>query len=176
MKKHIPLIIGLSLPVLFILIISAVIYLPVLSIKPQHNFLYVMQDKYARYDQVSMYKYDVENGKIVTKPNTKKFPEQVLLNEPPKLYLYDINTSTSHEVSFADAQKFSIDPGPSSPDGYTVEYKYGHDGVFELFGSNNGSNGYYISKGNGSKKLKGISNFDGYWGYDEEFQIIGWIK
>jgi hypothetical protein len=176
MKKHIPLLIGISLPVLFILVISAVIYLPVLSIKPQHDFIYVAQNEYAPYDQASKYIYDIKDGKVITKPNTKKFPEQILLNEPPKLYMYDINTDTSHEISLADAQKLSVDPGPSSPDGYMVEYKYGHDGIFELFGSDNGSNGYYVSKDNGSKKLKGIVNFNGYWGYNEGFKIIGWIK
>ena len=39
MKKHIPLIIGISIPILMILFVAGSIYLPGLFIKPGYNFL-----------------------------------------------------------------------------------------------------------------------------------------
>jgi hypothetical protein len=56
-----------------------------------------------------------------------------------------------------------------------VTYEYGHDGIFELFGSRNDNDGYFISKGNGKKKINGLSS-DQYSRYGRWFNLIGWIK
>ena len=175
--KNIPILIGIALPFLFIIIIAAMVYLPSISVKPQYNFLYTSSETRVRFDgEMSIYSYGVREGKLVTKQNPKRYPEQVLLDEKPTLYVYDVKANASREISFDEAQKLSLDAGPTSPDGYTVTYKYGHNGIFELFGSDTNKNGYFITKGNGAKKLTGFGNLGRYWGYEGAFEIIGWIK
>jgi type II secretory pathway pseudopilin PulG len=183
MKKHLPLIVGLALPVLFIIIISLVVFLPSITIKPQHNFLYTKVDSYNRYGQSYTTAYKVEDSKITTVitpiPNYKELygTTTSLLKEAvnlPDLYLYDVKSNTSHKITLDQAQTYTLDPGPSSPDGYTVAYNYSNDGIFDLFGSSNSNDGYFISKGNGKKKLNSIDS-DGYYS-SSNFRLIGWIK
>lgn len=174
-SKHLPLIIAIALPLVFILVISIIIFTPSLFIKPQHNFLYTTDNSYYSYDQGFKNTYAVKNSHIVTDPlpipaNSTYQPQK----DSPAIYLYDVQSDSSHEVTFTAAQNYLLDPGPSSPDGYTVSYQYGHDGIFEIFGSNGNNSNYVISKGNGKKKLSGITN-DRYYGQGG-FKLIGWVK
>jgi hypothetical protein len=171
--KNLPLIIGISLPVIFIIIISVVIFTPSLFIKPQHNFIYTTEDTYYGNEKYAK-TYEIKDSKIVLVPSTVQ-ENQMLQKDAPTLYLYDVKTDSSHQISLEEAQKYTVDPGPSSPDGYTVTYEYGHDGIFELFGSRNDNDGYFISKGNGKKKINGLSS-DQYSRYGRWFNLIGWIK
>jgi hypothetical protein len=181
MKKHIPLIIGIALPFVFIILIAAVVYLPNTFINPQHDFIYTTADQY-NYNYIYKNVFEIKNGKLVLNPvvmststvNNYRY-ENRIIEDAPKLYRYSIEKSSINEISFAEAEKLSLDPGPTSPDGYTVEYRYAHDGIFELFGSNNNNNGYFISKGNGGKKLPAI-NTTTYRYNDGNFKFIGWVK
>ena len=171
--KHLPVLIGIFLPVIFIVIITIVIFAPSLSIKPEHNFLYIADKNYLEYNQQYQHTYAVRDSLIVLEPITPR-EDVIQTEESPTLYLYDVKKNTSHQISFAEAQNYFLDPGPSSPDGYTIVRDYGHDGIFELMGSNDSNNGYFISKDNGKKKLSGL---DGrrYW-HEGNFTLIGWIK
>jgi hypothetical protein len=174
--KNLPLIVGIALPILFILIISALVFLPSLSIKPQYNFLYTNQDDYYSYGQGYKNTYKVENGKIALEPLPVP-PKGELISyksDSPKIYFYDFKNNSSHEITWKDALKLNLDPGPSSPDGYNVSYYYGNDGIFELFGSGNNSRGYFVSKGSAKKKLSGLLA-DNY-SYQGNFKFIGWVK
>lgn len=174
--KNIPLLIGITLPIVFILIISVVIFTPSLFIKPQYNFLYSNNDSYY-YDYNNRYSntYVVENNRLSLSPLPATAGVTYKADNPP-LYLYDVKNNSSHQVEWSEAKNFNIDPGPSSPDGYVVKYQYSNDGIFELFGSNGNQNGYVISKGNGSKKLNGL-NSNGYSYYNSgNFKFIGWVK
>lgn len=169
-NKNLPLIVGLVLPLLFIAVLSGVLFVPSVFVNPQHNFIYAGERDYSYYRaQYSM--YGVTNGQIVFTPAVPE--EGKPIGNPPKLYLYDVKSNSSHEISLDDAKKIALDPGPSSPDGYTVSYLYGHDGIFELFGSNGDRRGYFISKGAGKKRLSGIGQ-DMYQRGD--IQVIGWVK
>ncbi len=176
--NHFPLIVGIALPIIFIVIIAIVIFTPSLFVKPGHNFIYTTEatDVYSYYQS---YKntYFVENNKIISKPTpipAKEYEGYGYKGEFPTLYMYDVVTNTSHEVTASDITNLNLDPGPSSPDGYTVAYDYSHEGIFELFGSNGNNSGYFISKGNGKKKLDGLLG-NSYGGRDS-FRLIGWIK
>ena len=182
MNKHTPLIIGISLPIIFILVISIVIFGPAFFVKPQYDFIYTTEsDRYSYNQQEYKNTYDIKDGHIVLEPveyqkikENDTYYDQIKQKHAPVLYVYNMKTNSSHEISFADAQKLSLDPGPSSPDGYTVSYQYNHDGIFELFGSSGQSNGYFISKDNGKKKLNALVA-DEYWGQGS-FKLIGWIN
>ena len=178
--KHLPLIIGISLPIIFIIIVSIIIFTPSLSIKPQHNFIYTVYDNYG-YNQkyINIYTISKEQQIIVeTNPLPElPIPKDVIYKKDlAPLYLYDVKTDTSHQITLEEAQKYIIDPGPSSIDGYTVKYEYNNDGIFEIFGPNGNSNGYFMEKGNARKELTGLANTDRYSYYPGNFKFIGWIK
>ncbi len=184
LKKHLPLIVAIALPIIFIGILALVIAVPSMRINPQHDFVYV--DKYERDANPYMvvtYKneYVLKDGKLELYPLNSRFDELSGIDkesreyrDAPKLYYYSVAENTSREISFADAQQLALVAGPSSPDGYTVKYEYNSDGVFELFGSDSGSE-YVIAKGNARKTLTGMpSDANYYGGYD--FTLIGWVN
>ncbi|MEK7161699.1 MAG: hypothetical protein AAB729_03350, partial [Patescibacteria group bacterium] len=70
-KKNIPLIIALCIPVLMVLVLAAVIYLPGLGKKPAHNFIYMTGDNYYNYGQS---KYLVSDGYIRENPSATITP------------------------------------------------------------------------------------------------------
>ncbi|MDB5204776.1 MAG: hypothetical protein JWP09_804 [Candidatus Taylorbacteria bacterium] len=174
--KHLPLIIGISLPVIFIIIISVVVFTPSLYIKPQHNFLYSTDDNNYGYSATYKNTYIAENNQL----SIHALPVQLNGNyaykeDSPTLYLYDVKTNSSHQITFDEAKKYTIDSGPSSQDGYTVKYEYNNDGIFGLFGSGHDGSGYFIEKGNGRRELTGLTSSDRYY-YQGNFNLIGWIK
>ena len=99
----------------------------------------------------------------------------VYKGDAPPLYLYDVKSNTSHIITFDDTKNYTVDPSPSSPDGYNIKYEYNNNGFFELFGSNNNNSGYFIEKNGGKKNLNGL---DGSSPYVDQgnFQFIGWVK
>jgi hypothetical protein len=173
MKKNLPLIIGIALPLIFIALVSFAIFIPQLGVKPKHNFVYTTSERYYAYDRVYQNTYTVRDNKIVLSalavPVATKTPEQIA----PPLYLYDVTSQTSHQISFEEAKKYTVDQGPSSPDGYIISYAYNNQGIFEIFGSNGNNSGYVISKGNAKKNLNGLVR-DQYWG-SNELKVIGWV-
>lgn len=172
--KNIPLLVGIALPIIFILIISVVIFGPSLFIKPQYNFLYSTDDSYYRYNEAYSNKYEVKDNHLSLSPLPVNTGVIYKDNNPP-LFLYDVKNDSTHQIDFDTAKNFTLDPGPSSPDGYSIIYKYNHEGLFELFGNSNNQDGYVVSKGNGSKALRGLSS-DGYNYYSGNFKFIGWVK
>jgi len=173
MKKHLPLIVGISLPIIFILLISIAIFVPSFFIKPQYNFIYSSEDYYG-YNQGYKNTYAVEDGSIVLQALPVQ-PNQTYKGDSPTLYLYDVKNNSSHKITLNETKKYTIDSGPSSPDGYTIKYERNHDGIFELFGSNGDGSGYFIEKDSGKKELTGLINDSQYY-YQNSFKLIGWIK
>ena len=86
--KNIPLLIGITLPIIFILIISVVIFTPSLFIKPQYNFLYSNNDSYY-YDYRYSNTYTVENNRLSLSPLPATSGVTYKDGNPP-LYLYDV--------------------------------------------------------------------------------------
>ncbi len=191
MKKNLPLIVGIAVPAVFVIILALVIYIPSLYVNPQYNFLYSSENNYYSYPYNLGYKnyYKVgKDGKIALEPTpypgygiVKNLPVPADLEkysykgDAPPLYLYNIINGSSKEISLEDAQKYSLDPGPTSPDGYNINYDYNYGGIFDLMGGGGNNSGYYISKGTGKKKLN-IFNSTQNGGYYMNFNFIGWIK
>lgn len=168
--KNVPLIIAVALPVIFIVIVALFVYIPKANLSPKYNFIYTSRD----YTFYGAYKNDfaIVNGKITLKPNPEVIDAKNM-SDMPTLYVYNVTDDTSRTITFAEAKELMLDPGPSSPDGYTVEYDYGHDGIFEIFGSNGNNRGAFISKGGAKKKVM-IGSADRY--YSDSFRLLGWIK
>jgi hypothetical protein len=168
--KNPALAVGIALPLVFIAAISIVVFTPSLSIKPVYNFIYTTDD--SPYGQGYQNTYTINDGHIAVTPVPVE-KGQTPKADMPQLYLYDVQSDTAHQISFDQAAALDVDPGPSSPDGYTVQYESSNDGIFQLFGSDDSSQGYFISKGNGRKKLNGLAG-NGY--YQQDFNLIGWVQ
>lgn len=186
LKKHLPLVVAIALPIVFIGILAAAIMLPSMRMNPQHDFVYVDHSDMDKFSYEPIYfrnKYAVEGEKIVRVPlevpqraqaDSLAIPSGYRYEDAPTLYYYSIRENTSREISFEEAQVLTVAAGPSSPDGYNVSFEYSSDGIFELFGSGSDS-GYVISKGAARKSLTGMSvDQNGYGGYN--FELIGWVK
>ena len=175
--KNLPLIIGITLPIVFIVIISIIIYIPALSIRPSYNFIYTTNDDYA-YNQVYRNTYNVVNGHIALQNIDVKPPltNQVYKGDAPDLFFYDVKTNTATKITPDQAKAYTLDPGPTSPDGYTINYEYSNEGIFSLFGSNSRDSGYFIEKNSGRKRLDGLVGQNGTYYYQGYVKILGWIK
>lgn len=185
--KQLPVIIAIALPVLFIIIISLVLYVPAMSVRPAHDFIYSYSSENGYYPYSGYYRntYKVSDGRIVTEPvyNVNKLESNgsvVARGDYPPIYRYDVNVGASREISLADARKLVLDAGPSSPDGYSVSYEYGRGDIFDLFGSNRNNSGYFISKGGARKRIEGLVGANGIINQniygDQGIKVVGWVK
>lgn len=172
-KKNVPLIVGLSIPVLMIIFVAASIYLPGLFVQPKVNFLYSLGGDYY-----SKSKYYVLDDKIALgqiaypeKGNTGRWVES---RREPKLYFHDVVKNQNKEISFEEAQTLALDHNVKSPDGFEItrgEYSYS---IFEILTTRGHSWGTrYITGHNVSKKLN-IPDRDDSYGYYGDFQFLGW--
>ena len=173
-KKNITLVLGISIPILMILLVAGSIYLPGLFIKPHFNFLYVsVDDSYYNYNNGQQ--YSVQNDKLVK--NEIKQPENPNYNPPQgesKLYLYNVTKNESEEVSFSDAQNLNLDSNIKSPDDFEVVYGSRGDSFFPFFwGSGTDYNARYLTGHNVSRKLNLQLNGSSYY---NNFRFLGWIK
>jgi hypothetical protein len=169
--KNLPLIIGIALPIVFIAVIAAVLYVPSLFVNPKHDFLYTLPDSNYYYYGSYENEYVVKNGALTVSPLPLRGDEKILATLPD-LYLYDVETDTSKQIDREEAQMLKLSPGPSSPDGYLVEYRYSNSGIFELFGGGGNDNGYVIQKEGAAKHLSGLGNANGWSG---NFSFVAWI-
>ena len=156
MKKNLTLIVGLALPIVFILIIAISIAIPKNFVNPAHNFIYTEPVEYYNFKNF----FDLEEGKLVLKRNSYFTDEMLAENsywirnvkEAPKLYLYDVEKDASYEISFTDAQNYNLVAGPDSPDGYSVTKTYTHVGIFEIFGRYDDRENYFLTAPSGKSK------------------------
>ena len=190
-KENLVLAVGLTLPLLLIVLFFVASVLPKsMGTPPQHEMLFTTM-KYE-YESSSDYLLDfyVKNTQLMVK--AKKNDDKGKNFNSKRLMAYDGKTETVREIAIdtsklADASKlgdgvevvldetknFSIDTSPTSPDGYTLEgSNYGSSGlVGGLFGGGYRNNGYRIKKGSIAYKL--VNTPVDY--YYDQMQFIGWV-
>jgi hypothetical protein len=175
MKKNLPLIIGLAIPVLMIVFVAAAIYIPSLFAHPQYSFVFSAGDTYStNYGD----HYSVVKNTIVK--NTVPYPKDQNNAPYPKsnpigLFVYNAKTDSVSPITFEEAQKLTVDISSKSPDGYILDRGGNNNGIFEIFGSNRNYNEWYLKKGVVSKKVYLTAQNDryGYNGYYDQF--LGWV-
>lgn len=183
MKKNLPLIIGLAVPVLMIVFIAAAIYLPNLTAHPQYSFIYSARDPY-NYNGYGD-QYSVKDSKITKETINPPKPIPTPGYTPPEypvtktyLYIYDAASQTAKEITFEDAQKYTLNNNQTSPDGYSLEQGGRNAGIFDLFGGYDYSKGpeWYLRNGAANKKvnLQFPGSTSNYY-YNSNFQLVGWI-
>jgi hypothetical protein len=172
-KKNLPLIAGITIPILLILFVAGSIYLPGLFVKPKYNFLYMTGPSYGQ-------PYLVANGKLEQNTATSSVigptafpPNYAPTQNLPRLFVYDVRKNQSESISFADAQKLSLDTNPQSSDGFSI-VSGGNDGGSFLFGGAPSDSYYtkYLTGHNISRKLN-LPNQENYYA---NFTFLGWIN
>lgn len=163
-KKNISLIVGISVPIVMILLVAGFIYLPRFFVHPHYNFLYIAGD-YSSAQQ-----YEVKDSRLVKKE--VKWPGNA---QNDRLFIYDVANNQSREISFDDAAALNLDPGRESPDGWKIISGEHHDGLFP-FTSGADYCSRYISGHNVSNRLepRTSGNSSSYCGGN--FVFLGWIR
>jgi len=158
-RKNTFIILGLSLPILMIILIALTIYIPNLSYHPKFNFIYSLDRQYGAET------YFVQNSQIaIVKANDPK-------TVPSQLFLYDMASNRSQAISFEQAGQVKLNPNPISPDGYQVEKGNSGGGVFPFLFMTEDRGNVYMNGHNASQKLNIGTYQNSYWG----FHFIGWL-
>ncbi|MEI7998377.1 MAG: hypothetical protein WCH62_02590 [Candidatus Omnitrophota bacterium] len=168
-KEKIPLIIGLSIPLLMVILLAASIYLPALGAHPKTNFLYCDGDEYSRT------KYVLKANKLIEQE--VKYPQHYTMQQEAKLNIYDVTTGSSKKISYEQAQEMVLDGNIKSPDGFEVASDdSGGYGMFPFYYSHSNYGQKYLKKGNYSKKLEiNLKSSSRSYYYDYGFNFIGWV-
>ena len=159
-----------------IIFVATSIYVPKLfAPQPQYNFLYVDgSGYYTGYGG----QYAIRDGKLL-KTEVKPMPKDIAASyvAPPyeeQLFIYNVKTDQSVQISFQEAQKMQLDSSTKSPDGFEVIYGNGNGGIFPLFFGGYNSYDYnarYL-KGHTTTKKLNLSPST----YYNNFRFLGWIK
>ena len=175
-KENIPLAVGLALPVLLVLVLAAVIYVPRLYVKPQYDFVYAVGD-YPQYfndidKTVTTYRIVDEQVRKEVVPyaqlGDQNWPR---LNVGPQFYRYDVTEEKSVPLNESELMQIRLNPSQKSPDGFELNYGRGDENVFEaVFGGRDYSE-RVLEKGSVgvAVNIEGDNN-----NYDYRFHLIGW--
>lgn len=174
-RKNISLIIGLSIPVLMIVLVAASIYLPGLFAPSPHvNFLYVIGD----HDYYAGQEYVVEQGRLakqVVNIEVKNYPERYTPPSVSRLFVHDVAMNRSKQISFEEAQGLPLDPSVQSPDGFEVVHGSRGDGLYPFFFDHSVDyNTWYLKGHNVSKKLN-VEALEDRSYYFRRIRFLGWI-
>lgn len=167
-KENIPLMVGISIPILMIIFVAISIYLPSLFVQPKTDFLYSTGGDYYSQDI-----YSVQNGKLIVQEIS--YPKEYYRpKRNPRLFIHDVVKNESREISLEEAKKLNLNSNNKSPDGFEVVYGRNHHDIFPLFFyGDTDYNTRYIQKGGRSKRLNLQTDGERYYSY--YFKFIGWI-
>jgi hypothetical protein len=186
LKENLVLAIGLTLPLLLILLFFVATVLPKsFGQPPQYEMLFTIVKYDYQIKPEYVFDFNVKNQQLMVK--TKKYDEKNNTNSSRILMAYDGKTETTREIKI-DASKFSdgaevvleetkdmsIDASIVSPDGYTLSGpNYSSGGLLGglLMGGYNSNGGYSIKKGGVGYKVSGL--LPEY--YYNQLQFVGWV-
>ncbi len=178
-SQKITLILGFAIPVLAIIGVALAIYIPRATATPPHyDFVYTSNN--YRYRGNTEVWFEVHNGVLIAQErvidgsypekikNPASPPESVL----PALYLYDVETATSKEVTLTEAQSLHLSQAVLAPDGYRIERGGGGGGMFPFYFESSNYEDVYLSKGSYAVKIDIASTLvHDYFA----FEFLGWV-
>ncbi|OIQ97543.1 hypothetical protein GALL_204270 [mine drainage metagenome] len=187
-KENLVLAIGLTLPLLLIVLFFVATVIPKsMATPPQYEMLFTTV--HYDYQNASDYQFDfsVKDHQLMVKAN--KSDEKNRNYNAKKLMAYDGKTETVREISF-DAAKagaaaangeivldetktMQVDTASNSPDGYVLEGpNYGGGGlVGGMFGGGYRNSAYRLKKGGVAYKVPNAQqNY-----YYNQMQFVGWV-
>lgn len=185
-KENLVLVIGLSLPILLIVIFFLATVVPKsLGTPPQYELLFTTLKYEYENSHAYLVDFKVVNNQLVAK--VKKNYDKNRSYNAKNLMAYNAKTNTVREISIdlakaaetgndvilEETKDLKIDASVVSPDGYQLEgSNYGNNGlVGGLFGGGNRNSGYRIKKGAVAYKVQ-TTQPDYYY---SDFKFVGWI-
>lgn len=187
-KKNLPLIAGLGIPLGMVLLIVLSLIIPSLFSKPKHNFVFVTNNT-DRYDYNTTYSpgmysfngisYAVSDGRLVQRTQVYYTYRSAPENNEPKLYSYDVKSNRATEITYQQAMNYRLDASSIAPDGFEITYGSRSSGIFPIFyDSSRDYSTRYLRKGMNNIKLNlplvGNTPYYDYYG-NQGFQLLGWI-
>ena len=186
MKNNLPMLVGIGLPVAFVVALFAFVALPgMFGAKPSVDFIFSTKGD-PLYRNVSVCEYDVVDGKLVRENyndyagDSVEFPVEPKKIEPctnknsPELYQYSAATGALRTLSFEDAQKLVLDQGPTSSDGFIVRTSSQQYDIFYVLGAGENRSTIEIVK-DGRARVTIDFPADEYYYYEDRFDFVGWI-
>ncbi len=190
MNEKTKLVIGISLPLIIILIVVALSVVPKFFFNPKYDFVYTVGSSCGEYYYycnnygAPWSSYKIVDGKITKETELPKFPDGPKENKPtlvyPTIYYFDVTKGTFKEISFEEARKLNLING-TAPDGTIVTSGYDNNngGVFGMmFGGGGYStrNGLYLRNGRASEKIVVQNGTQNDYYYNSNFHLVGWVN
>lgn len=186
-KENLVLVIGLSLPILLVVVFFVATVVPKsFSTPPLYELLFTTQKYEYENSPVYLVDFKVVNHQLVS--TIRKNDDKNRNYNSKKLMAYNAQTETvreitidlakaaqagdSKEVILDETKDLEIDASPVSPDGYQLDgSNYGNSGLLGgLFGVGHRNSGYRIKKGAVAYKVE--TQQDDYY---SDFKFVGWV-
>ncbi|GEM_PF-6419987 len=167
-KEHLPEVIALAIPLIFILGVIVFLNLPHLKADPQYDFLFAShKDVFKVNREGIIFKDDQQVEKLAREKRERSFREEepeleFFIEEVEnelKIYRYQLGDNVkedeTEELSLEAARELKLSPQSqlSCPDGYTITYRRPERTPFgDMFGAPR-VEGYYITQGSRSREL-----------------------
>ncbi len=183
-KENLVLVIGLTLPLLLILLFFVATVIPKsMGMPPQYEMLFtIMKYDYQTKPEYQL-DFNVKNKQLLVKAkktddknayNSKRLMAYDGKNETVREIAIDISKLTAgSEVVLEETKNLTIDTSAVSPDGYTLEGpNYSGSGLIGgLFGGGYRNSGFRLKKGSVGYKIPNQQQ-DYYY---NQVQFVGWI-
>lgn len=196
--NKIKIVIAIGLPLLVILVVFVVAFLPRLFFTPKYDFIYAISDNnssaysYYYFNEGKM--YNVVDGKIeritpVIRPeyvnngkedSIKRLPVNLTNIPEPKqnLYIYRSKTDSFEPITYDQARKLTLTGNSSAPDGTVLvrpDY-YSRGIVGEIIGGSRDRRSFYLKNGTWVKDVTLSNADDNYYYYgNNDFYFLGWV-
>jgi hypothetical protein len=187
-KENLVLAVGLTLPLLLIVLFFVASVLPKsMGTPPQHEMLFSTVKYEYQKSPDYMLDFKVKDGKVMV--SAKKLDDKNNSGSSTKLMAYDGKTETVREITIDNSntgaaavngeiildetKDLTIDTNVTSPDGYVLEGpNYGSSGlVGGLFGGGYRNSGFRLKKGAVGYKVPNMQP-DYYY---SNVQFLGWV-
>ncbi|MEX0672648.1 MAG: hypothetical protein WDZ82_00395 [Candidatus Paceibacterota bacterium] len=171
LKNNVALLIALTLPVILIVAIVFVVYVPrVFAPEPQYDLLYGVPYDGPRVMGHCSFGYEVLDG-VLEQRITNSCDEG---DEPEALYdlfVHRVADGENESISFDEARQLTLDENVEAPDGYSLVHNSNHRGIFELFGTSGGRT-WYLEHGVARRSIELDRSASPYY---YNIQFYGWI-
>ncbi|UFX83177.1 hypothetical protein [Candidatus Absconditicoccus praedator] len=160
MKKNNALLLAISIPLLFLIFVLVLYFVPRYFASPSYDYVYFEAD-YS-----SSYFYQVEDNKITLQERTNtRYSDSN--NEKPTIYLHNIKENQSSKIDQEEAKDLNIISTDKSPDGFEFVSSMRGVNFFPLFVDTTNKP---VVKGKGSIFQQNIEA-DYY-----NIEFLGWIE
>lgn len=87
------------------------------------------------------------------------------------LYYYDVQTNTTRKITFEEAQRYTYNDNPTSPDGFEIKSDQHVSLVHLIFSPSRNSNVYLV--GHGTSYELNVHENSYYW--SPRIKLIAWV-